>query len=130
MKKTNKIADEQKRTPYVPTKYLESTDEGAFEGMTVKAMPSGKTAICPVCQGHGGWHLRLNASGKHFDCFCNQCNGYGWVKKDSPDATCVHETRELSQKECQDLNIIHFGSCWHVEQCKHCGKISSYDSSD
>ena len=42
---------------------------------------------------------------------------------------CAHEWRELSQAECKELGVSHYGSCWHVEMCKSCGQIWSYDSS-
>ena len=87
---------------------------------------------CPVCHGYGKWHLALNkyGDGQHFDAGCSQCNGWGWVQKDSPDATCVHEMRELSQEECRELDIRHWGACWHVQKCTKCGHVSAYDSSD
>ena len=87
--------------------------------------------LCPVCKGHGGWNLRLKAyrDGGNFQASCGQCNGWGWVEKDGPDATCVHEYRELSDLECRERNIHHFGMCWHVYTCEKCGHIISQDSS-
>ena len=42
---------------------------------------------------------------------------------------CDHEYRELSMNECRARKISHLGMCWHVVECKHCGRIESYDSS-
>lgn len=108
---------------------------------------------CPVCKGYGGWVLSDNCyppydttqappSGwtwdsfiafygpkQHFRASCNQCNGWGWVEKDSKDAGCIHSKRELSSKEATALGVAHFGMCWHVYQCRKCGQITSEDSS-
>lgn len=91
-----------------------------------------KSVECPKCHGYGRWHLRLNAygSGRHFDASCSQCNGWGFVDADSTDATCIHNDKELSQQECRDLDIGHWGMCWHVYCCTKCGRIRSVDSSD
>lgn len=43
---------------------------------------------------------------------------------------CEHEYVELSGEECARLKIFHGGRCYHVEKCKKCGHINSYDSSD
>lgn len=43
---------------------------------------------------------------------------------------CKHEYRELSRKECKERGIYRFGWCWHVQECKLCGHVWSYDSSD
>lgn len=42
---------------------------------------------------------------------------------------CEHSFKELSGQECKDKGILHFGMCWHVKECQHCGYIQSYDSS-
>jgi hypothetical protein len=42
---------------------------------------------------------------------------------------CDHDYGELSQKEARKRGIAHFGNCYHVTECKKCGKILSYDSS-
>lgn len=44
-------------------------------------------------------------------------------------ARCEHEYRELTQQECGERRINHFGMCWHVIECQKCGRIESYDSS-
>lgn len=41
-----------------------------------------------------------------------------------------HEYTELSVSESRKLGIYHGGNCYHVQKCKHCGHVSSYDSSD
>ena len=43
---------------------------------------------------------------------------------------CPHSYEELSQQECRELNIQHYGRCWHVNKCLKCGHIYSCDSSD
>ena len=120
--------------------YLKATDPDAFKDMPVKLDPSkraelfmkGDFVVCPCCSGHGGWHLRIDAygPGKHFNCHCSQCNGYGWVASGSPNALCVHGMVELSQDVCRERGISHYGMCWHVTECKKCGHVSAYDSSD
>ncbi len=85
---------------------------------------------CPKCHGHGKWNLRLHAygPGEHFQRSCGQCNGWGYVRE--ADRSCLHEYRELSQPECQQKGIAHYGMCWHVVECVHCGRQRSYDSGD
>lgn len=113
--------------------YLEQATN--FDDMVVKPPKTqGHTdnlIECPVCKGYGGWNLRLNAygAGKHFQAFCSQCWGWGWVVKGSKDSKCIHEMMELSQEECENKGIKHWGNCWHVTECKKCGEINSYDSS-
>lgn len=43
---------------------------------------------------------------------------------------CKHEYKELSQEECRERNIQHYGRCYHVSECKKCGYINAVDSSD
>lgn len=43
---------------------------------------------------------------------------------------CKHDYLELSQAECSKRGIRHYGRCWHVNECSHCKRITSYDSSD
>lgn len=44
---------------------------------------------------------------------------------------CKHqEVKEFSPKECREKGIPHWGNCWHVYECKRCGKIWAEDSSD
>jgi hypothetical protein len=102
-----------------------------------------RTTECPVCQGHGGWNLTLNAYPlhhyadtpenrhlhAHFRCHCTQCHGYGWVEP--AEARCIHQyDRELRVQECRDKGIYHAGMCWHVYECSKCGAILTQDSSD
>ncbi len=42
---------------------------------------------------------------------------------------CDHDWKELSVKEAQDKGQNHFGMCYHVYECKACGKFTSQDSS-
>lgn len=100
--------------------------------------------LCPLCKGHGGWNLKLNSyplrdledtpdnrhKYSHFRGHCSQCNGWGWVKEGSLDATCIHDYNEISYDECRKLNVYHAGRCWHVYKCSKCGETRGYDSSD
>lgn len=43
---------------------------------------------------------------------------------------CKHDYRQLSFQECREREIRHKGNCWHVAECKVCGHIYSYDTSD
>lgn len=121
------------------SQYLNPTDPGAFRDIPTKAPPgerwSDMTAyntVCPLCLGHGKWNLRLDAygGGRHFQAHCCQCNGYGWVRDGSLNATCIHEETELSSSECRAAGVPHYGMCWHVYRCTKCGHIRSVDSSD
>lgn len=121
-KRANKIE-------YLPS----ATDFTGFEKKpdpTIEVPESEIKYPCPVCRCHGGWNLRLNAygPGKHFQASCFQCSGWGWVTE--KDRGCVHEFSELSQKECAERGIQHFGRCWHVYECSRCKRISAADSSD
>jgi len=100
-----------------------------IDGFVKKDQPDHADHLCPVCQGYGGWNLRLNAygPGRHFKAFCSQCNGWGWVKEED---LCVHDMVELSQDQCRKLGIAHWGNLWHVYRCTKCGRVRSYDSSD
>jgi hypothetical protein len=117
------------------TTYLDPTDDGAFQDMSLKPIPpdhfSQHPVRCPRCDGHGGWNLRLDAygEGKHFQAGCFQCNGWGWVDAHSKDATCVHDYQEVSYSDCLQQGIPHYGQCWHVYQCTKCGARNSCDSS-
>ncbi len=111
--------------------YLPNTTN--FDGFTKKAPPADDPDLrflCPVCKGYGGWNLRLDAygPGQHFQAHCSQCNGWGWVSE--CDRDCVHDSKELSQAECRDRKIEHWGMCYHVYVCTKCGRIRAYDSSD
>ena len=43
---------------------------------------------------------------------------------------CAHKWRELDQETCKERNILHFGKCYHVQECQACGWIENYDSGD
>lgn len=43
---------------------------------------------------------------------------------------CNHKFKELSAKEAEEKGQHHFGRCYHVIECIHCGYIRAYDSSD
>lgn len=107
------------------TPYLTRTDARAFEGMEVHDIAKVKyiknPVLCPVCKGHGGWHLRIDAygPGKHFDCHCFQCNGYGYVDGTTSNATCIHTWTEKT-----------VGRCLHEHTCSKCGEKRVVDSSD
>lgn len=99
-----------------------------FTDMSVKEDPCAKypgyfansSVKCPVCSGYGGSVLIVDAygKGKHFQCFCTQCNGWGWVEKGGDDASCVHEWTEEG-----------IGNCLHLWTCKKCGQKREVDSS-
>jgi hypothetical protein len=44
-------------------------------------------------------------------------------------ALCEHKFTELTQKECAQKGIQHFGNCYHVYRCTKCGFTNSVDSS-
>jgi len=44
-------------------------------------------------------------------------------------ATCFHDYKELSQEECRELGIRHYGMFCHVLKCTKCPSITQYDSS-
>lgn len=115
--------------------YLEPTDKDAFKDYPLQKranhMPE-SWVQCPLCSGHGGWNLKLNAYRmhghadtpenrhrfSHFRANCSQCNGWGFV---APDNTaCIH-------KWVQNRNV---GRCLNEYKCSGCGKISVVDSSD
>lgn len=106
-------------------RYLKPTDKGAFKDMKVRgkatAIDKGTQNLikCPKCKGYGGWHLKIDAYGKdkHFDAGCDQCNSWGWVNKDSKDATCLHKWGS------------DHGKCMfeHTYMCTKCGtEITQY----
>jgi len=43
---------------------------------------------------------------------------------------CKHKYHERSRAECESRGILHFGNCYHVEECSECKYVNSYDSSD
>jgi hypothetical protein len=100
-----------------------------FTDMSVKEDPcvtypgyfANGSVKCPVCSGYGGSVLQVDAygKGKHFKCFCSQCNGWGWVEKGSQDASCAHEW-DTSKG---------IGNCLHLWVCTKCGQSREVDSS-
>lgn len=120
---------------YVAEKYLDHTDPDAFLDWPAPKTESDLIKdykLCPVCQGHGGWNLSLNAyplHGRestpenrhrysHFRCCCSHCNGWGGVHK---SVSCVgHEWKHIATT----------GRCLNLYECVHCGKIQEVDSSD
>lgn len=116
-----------------PIKYLEATDTDAFVDwpeVEVRLLKGNK--VCPVCQGHGGWNLKLNAYNlhsyentpenrhrySHFRCCCSHCNGWKQVRADE---NCQgHEWKRIATT----------GRCLNLYECVHCGKKSEVDSSD
>ena len=90
------------------------------------------TKECPVCKGHGGWNLRVNAyplhnyedtpknrhNNCHFICGCPHCNGWGYVREDE---MCNGHEWEFFES---------LGHCLRKYKCKHCGEFWIVDSSD
>ena len=107
-------------------------DATDFTGIAVKDNPGERFESmrkqewvhCPLCHGHGNWNLTLNAygPGQHFQAFCRQCWGWGWVEKDSPSVTCIHKFVEIAPDQPF--------RCWHTIRCTECGEKRSYSSDD
>lgn len=90
-----------------------------------------KYVECPLCFGHGGWNLKINAYPlhekentpenrhyfSHFRCCCSQCNGYGYV---SPDQT--NHIHKWIRKE-------KIANCLHIYECEICKITQEIDSS-
>ena len=88
--------------------------------------------FCPKCQGYGGWNLKVDCYGgrykgeivpelRHFQSSCNQCWGYGWVKKGSLSAKCIHKWVHSRAGKW---------NCTHYEKCSECGTEVFIDSGD
>lgn len=120
--------------------YLEIDDANALLGMERKE-PEPKyrlTALCPKCRGFGGWHLRLNAygAGKHFDCSCSNCLGWGWVEPEN--AGHVHSFAGMEEAKANAFRASKglpparytYGRCCHNSICTICGGHRFTDSSD
>jgi hypothetical protein len=97
-------------------------------------LPAGMVT-CPRCKGHGGWNLKLNSyklpdgmedtpENRHkyvnFRASCSNCNGWGYVRADSRDATCIHKYEHSA-------NV---GNCLNNYKCSKCEKEICVDSSD
>ena len=97
-------------------------DATNFTGIAVKSQPShmATSTLCPKCQGHGGWVLRLNAYGHglHFNAACAQCNTWGWVG--SADADCIHKWEPSLDRTTMFQN---------KQECSKCGRTAVHDSS-
>lgn len=114
-----------------PNKWLTPDDPDAFlDWPPPLEQPSyfPKSKLCPVCHGHGGWNLRVNAyplhgrentqenrQRTHFQAHCVQCHGYGWTNDN-----CVHEYHMTK-------NV---GRCLNEYACAKCQKVKVVDSSD
>lgn len=128
------------RTIESKPRYLDIADEGATLDMEKKQPEPkyGMTAECPVCKGFGGWHLRLNAygKGKHFDCFCSNCMGWGHVSPKEADH--AHEFAGMEEEKANEFRAVKGldpvrytrGNCCHNSICKICGQYRFIDSSD
>jgi|SRR5215831_1917645 len=128
-------------------RYLEPGEPGSFTDLPLLPVSDilrtmGATHLCPLCKGHGGWVLTPNAyklppdtlntpSNRarycHFRAHCSQCNGWGYV--DTESALCLHSYSEISTARCRELDIPHYGSCYHVYECTKCGRTMAQDSS-
>ena len=104
-------------------KYLESGT--SFVGIELKKPQYNKGMIetCPLCKGHGGWNLRINAygDGKHFNAACSNCNGWGYIKPEDACKVAPYHQWEV---------IRNAGNCLNVWKCIHCGIEMVVDSSD
>lgn len=110
-------------------RYLRPTDPDAFkdwEVIPIKETVVKNPVLCPLCLGHGGWNLRLDAytprpgMKNHFTCFCDSCWGEGYVEKDSLNHKCFpHEWERKT-----------IGRCLHEWKCQKCGQLHTVDSSD
>lgn len=118
--------------PDLPVRYLPD----ATDFTDLVQFPHGRkpgSAVCPACKGYGGWNLRRDAygPGQHFQASCFQCRGHGWVDFDSLSAVCVHSFGEVARESQEwDVDIPSYDACWHAVQCKKCGFITTFDSSD
>jgi hypothetical protein len=113
--------------------YLEPTDPGAFIDYPLKdsaeAAEMGFSHECPLCKGHGGWNLRVNAyplhnkedspenrhNFSHFKAHCDTCHGWGYVRE--KDANHIHKW-EFVRNTGNCLNLYHCSGCskdWEVD---------------
>ena len=83
---------------------------------------------CPECEGHGMWWTISSFSGKKMKIGCIQCNGWGWVRAESSDATCIHKFRKATEEELYRNKIIQH-EFDHSYICEKCGKIITVNSS-
>jgi hypothetical protein len=115
------------------SRYWNHNHPRAFEGMKMRAPERNLTLPCPICKGHGAFHLSHNDTNNgcypYFDASCAQCNGWGYVNPNSIDATCIHEWKGLTYEESKARNLYtarSFSNC----VCIHCNTVMGVDSSD
>lgn len=75
---------------------------------------------CAACEGWGGGVIRVDAygPGKHFEEFCSQCVGWGFVT-DKRSSVCVHAAGPARNA----------GNCLRNYTCTKCGYVWQVDSS-
>lgn len=118
-----------------PVNYIDVNHPDAFADYpSPKERPSWAPDYveCPLCKGHGGWNLKLNAyplhtlantaenrhNFSHFRAHCIQCGGYGWTTTEN--SKCIHEFALRAR----------VGNCLNLHKCVKCGKEETWDSSD
>lgn len=95
-----------------------------------------KTERCKECEGHGYWVLKKHAyklpqgiednranraSYCHFKTLCSNCNGWGYLRKES---VCTG-SKNVHEWEFEK----NLGNCHNRYRCKHCGQEWDIDSS-
>ena len=100
-----------------------------YFGFDLKTAPDGYpirpgqvAALCPECEGHGGWY-----SSPFCGASCGNCNGYGWVS--SGQGAHIHEWKEVSQREANEAGNITWGMHCHPYHCEECWEWDIRDSS-
>ena len=116
------------------SRYWNHDHPRAFENMKTLSPSPNLDVTCPVCKGHGAYHLSHDPNTRqgfypYFDASCGQCNGWGYVASNSSDLTCIHQWKELSIQEARKQNLF-IDRYWHNFECIHCHKITACDSSD
>lgn len=121
-------------TPDHPDAFVDHPTVEEKRAVWDKLMIHAPLGTCPLCKGHGGWNLALNAyplrdrentrenrhKYVHFRASCRQCNGWGFVVEQR-DLDCIH-TREETKHD----NV----RCLTDYRCTKCGKTEQIDSSD
>ena len=114
------------------SEFLSPTDDGAFADYPLRQPMHGLTKMCPRCEGHGGWNLRLNAyplhdkadtaqnrhAFSHFKTGCGHCYGYGYVQDSE---TCEGHDWKFEKN---------LGRCYNRYACSKCNQTMDVDSSD
>jgi hypothetical protein len=112
--------------------YLDPTTDApklVFKDMQVKPKKEYLSdRVCPRCQGHGQFNLRINAygPGKHFKSLCGACWGYGYLQKGQ---VCAHEWRDATEEEIKKAHITLY-RCEHAWVCTKCSTTRVVSSSD